>query len=257
MAQNDSEWPISPDLQLFQSFPTEVAQNGQFRLIHNFSNLFPLKWLRMTQNDQFRPICNFSNLFPPKWLRMTQNSQFHLIRKFSNLFPPKWLRMTRNGQFCLIHNFSNLFPPKWLRMTQNGQFCPIHNFSNFSPPKWLRMTQNGQFCMAKIKYTLIQGNFYERLLFYMDSCALSPMASLLYVICVRYDIVKRGDFDVNFDANLLLYDVIHFFINWNPSIYTHNLCLLTLHLLNIITKCIFTSNLGVFGSKCSMRKEFI
>ena len=28
------------------------------------------------------------------------------------------------------------------------------------------------------KITLIQGNFYERLLFYMDSCALSPMASL-------------------------------------------------------------------------------
>ena len=25
VAQNDSEWPISPDLQLFQSFPTEVA----------------------------------------------------------------------------------------------------------------------------------------------------------------------------------------------------------------------------------------
>ena len=40
------------------------------------------------------------------------------------------------------------------------------------------MTRNGQICMAKIKYTLIQGNFYERLLFYMDSCALSPMASL-------------------------------------------------------------------------------
>ena len=40
------------------------------------------------------------------------------------------------------------------------------------------MTRNGQFCMAKIKYTLIQGHFYERLLFYMDSCALSPMASL-------------------------------------------------------------------------------
>ena len=27
VAQNDSEWPISHDLQLFQSFPTEVAQN--------------------------------------------------------------------------------------------------------------------------------------------------------------------------------------------------------------------------------------
>ena len=99
--------------------------------------------------------------------------------KFSNLFPPKWLRMTRNGQFCPICNFSNLFPLKWLRMTQNGQFHPIQNFSNIFPLKWLRMTRNGQFCMAKIKYTLIQGNFYERLPFYMDSCALSPTAFLL------------------------------------------------------------------------------
>ena len=109
---------------------------------------------------------------------MTRNDQFCLICNFLNLFPPKWLRMTRNGQFHLICNFSNLFPPKWLRMTRNGQFHLICNFSNFFPLKWLRMTQNSQFCMAKIKYTLIQGNFYERLLFYMDSCALSPMASL-------------------------------------------------------------------------------
>ena len=87
--------------------------------------------------------------------------------------------MTQNGQFCPMCNFSNLFPLKWLRMTRNGQFCLICNFSNLFPLKWLRMTQNGQFCMAKIKYTLIQGNFYERLLFYMDSCVLSPMASLL------------------------------------------------------------------------------
>ena len=145
----------------------------------NFSNLFPPKWLRMTQSGQFCPICNFSNLFPPKWLRMTRNGQFHPIHNFSNIFQLNWLRMTQNGQFSPIHNFSNLSPPKWLRMTQNGQFCPIHNFSNLFPPKWLRMTCNGQFCMAKIKYTLIQGNFYERLPFYMDSCALSPMASLL------------------------------------------------------------------------------
>ena len=133
MAQNDLEWPILPYSQLFQYFLTEVAQNGQFSLIHNFSNLSPLKWLRMT-----------------------------------------W-----TGQFCLIRNLSNLFPPKWLRMTQNGQFHLIHNFFNLFPLKWLRMTQKGQFCMAKIKYTLIQWNFYERLPFYMDSCALSPMASLL------------------------------------------------------------------------------
>ena len=171
MAQNDSEWPILPDLQLFQYFPTEVAQNGQFSLIHNFSNVFPLKWLRMTWNGQFCLIHNFSNLFPPKWLRMTN------FEPDSQLFQSFPTRMTQNGQFHLIHNFSSLFPPKWLRMTQNGQFCPICNFSNLFPPKWLRMTWNGQFCMAKIKNTLIQGNFCERLPFYMDSCALSPTAS--------------------------------------------------------------------------------
>ena len=138
-----------------------MTQNGQFYLIHNFSNLFPLKLLKMTWNGQLHLICNFSNLFPPKWLRMTWNGQFHPICNFSNLFPLKWLRMTRNGQFCLIRNFSNLFPPKLLRITRNGQFC-----------------------MAKIKYTLIQGNFYERLPFYMDSCALSPMASLSHLRCI-------------------------------------------------------------------------
>ena len=156
----------------------------------------------MTRNGQFCLIHNFSNLFPPKWLRMTQNSQFHLIRKFSNLFPPKWLRMTWNGQFCLIHNFSNFFPPKWLRMGQNGQFCLIHNLSNFFPPKWLRMTRNGQFCMAKIKYTVIQGNFYERLLFYMDSCALSPMASLLAQLLAQQCLCNQSSVNRTFLPNI-------------------------------------------------------
>ena len=113
---------------------------------------------------------------------MTRNGQFCPIYNFSNLFPPKWLRMTRNGQFHPICNFSNLLPLKWLIMTQNGQFHLIPNFSNLFPPKLLRMTWNGQFCMAKIKYTLIQGNFYERLPFYMDSCALSPTASFFRYI---------------------------------------------------------------------------
>ena len=34
--------------------------------------------------------------------------------------------------------------------------------------------------------TMIQGNFYERLHFYMDSCAISPMASLLKYICQTF-----------------------------------------------------------------------
>ena len=107
MAQNDSEWPISPDLQLFQSFPTEVAQNDSERPISPDSQLFQSFPTEVVHNDLARPISPDSQLFQS-------------------------------------------FPPKLLRKTWNGQFC-----------------------MAKI-----QGNFYERLPFYMDSCALSPMASL-------------------------------------------------------------------------------
>ena len=46
------------------------------------------------------------------------------------------------------------------------------------------MTWNDQFCMAKKrkKNTVIQGNFYERLHFYMDSCAISPTASSFDVV---------------------------------------------------------------------------
>ena len=32
VAQNDSEWPVLPNSQLFQSFPTEVAQNYSEKL---------------------------------------------------------------------------------------------------------------------------------------------------------------------------------------------------------------------------------
>ena len=84
----------------------------------------------MTWNGQFHLIHNFSDFFPLKWLRMMWKFQFHSIHNFSNIFPPKGLRMTWNSQFCLIHNFPNLFPPKQLRMTGNGQFFPIHNSSN-------------------------------------------------------------------------------------------------------------------------------
>ena len=70
VAQNDLEWPISPDSQLFQSFPTKVAQNDS-----EWPNLpdsqlfqsFPTEVLRMTWRGQFHLIRNFSNLFPLKW----------------------------------------------------------------------------------------------------------------------------------------------------------------------------------------------
>ena len=170
---------IKPTASLFVEYTEKETSVFQIQL-EFWVNMTLWFWLMYppTRKVGFCPSCNFSNLFSPKWLRMSGNGQFCLIHNFFNLFPPKWLRMTQNGQFFPICNFSNLFPQKLLRMTQNGQFHLICNFSNLFPLKWLRMTWNGQFCMAKIKYTLIQGNFYESLPFYMDRCALSPMASL-------------------------------------------------------------------------------
>ena len=115
---------------------------------------------------------------PPTYLRMTWNSQFCPSHNLSHFSPPKWLRITQNGQFCLICNFSNLFRLKWLRKTWNGQICLICNFSNLFPPKWLRMTQRSQFSMTKKKNTMIQGNFYERLHFYINSCAIRPIIAM-------------------------------------------------------------------------------
>ena len=101
---DDSEWAISPDLQLFQSFPPQ--------------------WLRITQNGQFHPICNFSNLFPPQWLRMTCNGQFCPIYNFSHLLPPKCLIFGEMSKFFIpggggisvivlsFSNFLNRFTPE-------------------------------------------------------------------------------------------------------------------------------------------------
>ena len=56
VAQNDSEWPISPDLQLFQSFPTKVAQNDSEWVISPYSQLFQSFPTEVAQNDLEWPI---------------------------------------------------------------------------------------------------------------------------------------------------------------------------------------------------------
>ena len=151
---------------------------ANFTRFATFSNLFPPKWLRMTRNGQFCLICNFSNFFPLKGLRMTQNGQFQPDLQLFQSFPTK---VAKNDSEWPISPDSQLFQSFPTEVAQNDSEWPIlHlicNFSHLFPLKWLRMTWNSQFCMAKIKNTLIQGNFCERLPFYMDSCALSPTAS--------------------------------------------------------------------------------
>ena len=106
---------------------------GQFA---TFPIFFHQMWLRLTQNGQFHLIHNFSNIFPPKWLI------FHQISKFS--FVGCWYK----DQFSQIHNFFKLFPTeaaqndsqwpnlplKQLRLTHNGQFWSFCNFSHLFLP---------------------------------------------------------------------------------------------------------------------------
>ena len=62
MAQNDSEWPISPNLQLFQSLPTKVAQNDWERPILPDLQLFQSFPTKVAQNDSEWPFPIFSIL---------------------------------------------------------------------------------------------------------------------------------------------------------------------------------------------------
>ena len=73
MAKNDWEWPILPDLQLFQSFPARVTKNDPEWPILPDLQLFQSFPTKVAQNDSEWPILHdlqLYHLFPPKWLRM-------------------------------------------------------------------------------------------------------------------------------------------------------------------------------------------
>ena len=53
---SSSEWPISPDLQLFKSFSTKVAQNDLEQPILPDSQLFKSFSSKVAQNDLEQPI---------------------------------------------------------------------------------------------------------------------------------------------------------------------------------------------------------
>ena len=77
--QNDSEWPISPDSQLFQSFPTEVAQNDSQQPISPDSQLFKSFPTEVVHNDLERPISPDSQLFQSYLTKAAQNDLEWLV----------------------------------------------------------------------------------------------------------------------------------------------------------------------------------
>ena len=153
VAQNDSKWPISPNSQLFQSFPTEVAQNDFEQPILPDSQPLQSFPTEVAHNDLEWPISpnSTSNLFPPtwqlfqsfptevaQWLRMA-HSQWLRSRPISpnsqlfQSFPTKVARMTLNGQ--LFQSFpTDLFPhnfPLFSQVAQNDSEVAA-NFTRFT-----------------------------------------------------------------------------------------------------------------------------
>ena len=80
-AQIDSEWPISPDSQLFPSFTTKASHfwrnlyifiRGYIGKFLEFFSFFESFHTKPAQNDPQWPI------LPPKWIGLAQNGQFWL-----------------------------------------------------------------------------------------------------------------------------------------------------------------------------------
>ena len=83
-----------PNSQLFQSFPTEVAQYDSERAISPNSQLFPLKLLRMTQNEQFHPnqvkLAALSHSEPLQWEKIGKVANRTKLAVQSHFEPVWW-----------------------------------------------------------------------------------------------------------------------------------------------------------------------
>ena len=120
-----------------------MTQNIQFYLIHNFSNLFPPKWLIFGQVSKFfifweeggtsaklSQICNFLNHF-----QLENDPQWPIL-------PPKWLRLAQSGQFWSILNFSQVFPQKAAQIDSKWPISPDSQLFQSFPTKAAHFWQN-------------------------------------------------------------------------------------------------------------------
>ena len=98
--------------------------------------------------------------------------------------------MTRNSQFCLILKPDlQLFQSFPIEVAQNDSERPILQKKKkknimIQPIQQKKKKKNE-------KMTMIQGNFYERLHFSLNSCAISPMASLFSIAFMFIPIYRR------------------------------------------------------------------
>ena len=138
-----------------------MTQNGQFHLIHNFSNLFHQSgsFFAKSQNFSFslqeggvhqQNFLRFATFWIVSNCKMTHNGQF------CHQSGSDWLEMANFGQLSTFPRFSL---KKQIRLTQNGQFHLIPNFSNLFPPKQLIFGKISKFfILGGVHQTLVMSN---------------------------------------------------------------------------------------------------
>ena len=129
MAQNDSEWPILPDSQLFQSFSTEVAQNDLEQPVLPNPQLFQSFFAEVAQNDSQWPISPDSQFFQSFPTEVPQNDLEWPISPDSQLFQSFPTKVAQNDLEWPILNGQNKIHSDtreflWKITLLHGQLCP-------------------------------------------------------------------------------------------------------------------------------------
>ena len=176
-AEIDSEWPISPNSQLFPSFATKASHfwrnlknfhfcgggGGYIGKFFEFSNFFKSFHTNTAENDPQLQI------WPKKWLRLGQNGHFciffYLSPKNEAEIDSEW-SISPDSQ--LFPSFATKASHFWRNLKnfhlEGGYIGKLFEFSNFFksfhtndaendpqwqiwPKKWLRLGQNGHFCI--------------------------------------------------------------------------------------------------------------
>ena len=192
----------------------EITHNGKFgqksgldwvkmAIFAYFFIFSPKMILRLTLNGQFHLIHNFSDLLPPKHLIFEEisnifisggctSANFLSFPTFSNRFTPMQLEMTHNGKFdqksglhwvkTAIFAYFSIFSPKMrLRLTRNGQFHLIHNFSHLLPPKHLIFEEISKIFV--LQYVYVGYWLEKRRSSYVLLLYVFILSAMLYILC--------------------------------------------------------------------------
>ena len=150
VAQNDLEWQILPNLQLFQSFPTEVAHNDSeqpilpnLQLFQSFPTRSGSEWLWIANFAWFATFPIFSHQSGSEWLGTANFARFATFPIFSHWSGSEWLKMANFAQLATFPIFSHHSGSEWLGMANSAKKKKHYDTREFL---WKITILHGQLC---------------------------------------------------------------------------------------------------------------